>query len=120
MQGHVRRPGRSYAKDPNSPVAFREGVLKVTCGSKVAGCMTFFGLVGGEVTGWCVENVKHPPSGSTRFEVGTAQPAGAQHVARSSPWGGSWFLRSNSEICVRLSCGVPEEAWGSVLLLTAV
>ena len=94
MQGHVRRPGRSYAKDPNSPVAFREGVLKVTCGSKVAGCMTFFGLVGGEVTGWCVENVKHPPSGSTRFEVGTGLRLEPHNLLvlsmslRSSPWGG--------------------------------
>ena len=30
------------SKDPNSPMAFREGILKANLGVRAAGCITFF------------------------------------------------------------------------------
>ena len=41
------------SNDPNSLTAFREGILKAKFGVRPAGCITFFWLVGGKVTGWC-------------------------------------------------------------------
>ena len=43
--------------------------LKATFGVRAAGCMTFFGLVGGEVTRWCFQNLNHQPPGSNHSGV---------------------------------------------------
>ena len=57
----ARRKGSSCSKDPNSPMASRQGFLKTGLGKRVGGCMisswSFFWLVGGEVTGWCFRNL---------------------------------------------------------------
>ena len=51
-RGRARRMGPSCSKDQNFSMIFREAFLKVThLGMRVAGCMTFFSLVGGEVAG---------------------------------------------------------------------
>ena len=60
--GHqTRNTGSSCSKDPNSLMTFRESFLKATFGVRAEGCMTFFWLVGGEVTGWCFRNLNHQP-----------------------------------------------------------
>jgi len=42
--------GGLCSKDLFSSIAFREWFLKATFWVRAAGCMTFFSLVGGEVT----------------------------------------------------------------------
>ena len=46
----------AYAqKNSNSPMTFREELLRATFGVRVAGDTTVFSLVGnGEATGWCL------------------------------------------------------------------
>ena len=65
----VRRTGGSCSEDLNSLVAVREGLLKATFGVRVVGGVTFFRLVGGEVTGWCSRNLNHRPSASNQSGV---------------------------------------------------
>ena len=49
----ARRTGNSCSKDPNSPMAFRQGFLKTVIGERVVGCVTsswtLFWLVGNSV-----------------------------------------------------------------------
>ena len=45
----------------NRPNTFREVLLKATLGGRATGCVTFFSLVGGEVTGWCFRSLSHQP-----------------------------------------------------------
>ena len=52
-EGQVRRTGTSCSKDLNSLLVFREAFLKTTFGMMTAEFVTFFWLVGGEVTEWC-------------------------------------------------------------------
>ena len=61
--------GRLNPKDQNSPMAFREEFLKAPFGVRAAEGMTFFWLVGDEVTGWCFRNLSHQPSGSNPSRV---------------------------------------------------
>ena len=61
--------GGSCSKESNSLMAFREGFLKATFGVRVAGCMTFFQVVCGEVIGWCYRNLNHQPSDSSHSGV---------------------------------------------------
>ena len=51
LQGQAKRMGNLCSKTPNSPMVFGEKFLKSRFGVKAAGCVTFFWLVGGEVTG---------------------------------------------------------------------
>lgn len=41
--------GQLSSKDPNSPIAFRDGFLKAAFVVRASRCMILFGLVGGEV-----------------------------------------------------------------------
>ena len=47
-------------KRPKLPNSFqRQRFLKAAFGVRASRCMTFFGLVGGEVMGWCFRNLNH-------------------------------------------------------------
>ena len=83
-EGQARRTSSSYSEDPNFSMAFRDEFLKATFGVKVAGCMTFFWLVGGEVTGWCFRNLNHQP-GSDQSGV---YKLGLNMKSPSSTWVG--------------------------------
>ena len=52
-RAQTRSRGSLCSKDPNFLVVFREEFLKAQFEMKAVGCVTFFWLVGGEVTGWC-------------------------------------------------------------------
>ena len=47
----------------------RAGIFKGNIWVRAAKYMTFFWLVGGEVTGWCIRNLSHQPSGSNQSEI---------------------------------------------------
>ena len=57
LQGQARRIGVLCSKTLNSLMVFREKLLKAKFGVRAAGCVTFFWLAGGEVTGWCSRNL---------------------------------------------------------------
>ena len=63
LQGPNKEYGSLYARDPNSPMVFREEFLKANFGERASGCIPFFLLVGGEVNGCCFKNLNHQPSG---------------------------------------------------------
>ena len=57
LRGQAKRTGGWCSKNPNSLMAFREDFLKAKFGVRAAGRVTFFWLVGGEVTGRCSRNL---------------------------------------------------------------
>ena len=63
------RVGSLRSRDPNSPMAFREGFFKATFGVRAVRCIIFFWLVGAEVTGWYFRNLNHQPSSSYQSGV---------------------------------------------------
>ena len=74
--------------------------LKATFGVRIAGIITFFWLVGGEVAGWCSRNLNHQPSSSN--QSGVSVPVHAVTILHLG--GGHSSLQSNSKTCVRLFC----------------
>ena len=67
LWGPARSRWSSCSKDLNSFMVSRGRFLKATFGVKVTGFLTFFWLVGGEVTGLCFKNLNYQPSGSNHF-----------------------------------------------------
>ena len=61
----------SCSIDTNSLMVFREEFLNVTFWWRDSGCMTFFWLVDGKLTGQYSRNLNHQTSGSDQFEFST-------------------------------------------------
>ena len=57
FQGQARRTGDSGSRILNSATVFREKFLQAKFRVRVEGCVTFFWLVGGEVTRWWPRNL---------------------------------------------------------------
>ena len=66
FQGPTRRTGSSCSEELNSLIVFREKFLKARFEMRTAGCMTFFWLIVGEVTGWYFGHFNYQPSGSNQ------------------------------------------------------
>ena len=74
---------------PELPDGFQGIVFKGNVWGRAAGCMTVFWLVGGEVTGWCFQNLSHRPSVSSQSGVSCLWSACTHHPPPG--WGrGSW------------------------------
>ena len=54
---------------PKPPDGFQERVFKEKFSGRAAECVTFFWLVGGEVTGWCSRNLSLQSSGCKQSGV---------------------------------------------------
>ena len=74
-------------------MAFREGFFKATFGVRVAGSLTFFWLIGVEVTGWCFRNPNHQPS-----RVYILWSACSHHPPPRWGWGLN-FCRTTQSMC---------------------
>ena len=85
QQDQARRTGASSSNSSNSPLVFMEEFLQQNL-KRAAGCMVFFWLVGGEVTGQYSRN-----------------PVLSLKLLSSTRWG-SYFIQKNSEICISLIC----------------
>ena len=90
LQGQARRMGGSCSKNPNSLMGFGEKFLEAKLGVRAAGCVAFFWLVGGEVTGRCsrdlVISLKLPSSTC----LGALVPAEElKDIFMYVPWGGT-------------------------------
>ena len=85
--------GSLCSKDPNFPVVFREELLKAKFGVRPAGCVTFFWLEGGEVTGWSFRNLvlslKLP---SSSWVVALVLIEELRDIVMYIPWGGTRTL----------------------------
>ena len=66
VQQLLKWPSKGCSTELNSPMAFMEGFLKAIFEVRAAGSMTFFWLVGGEETEWCLGSLNHQPSGSNQ------------------------------------------------------
>ena len=106
LWGPARSRWSSCSKDLDFFMVSRGWFLKATFGVKVTGFLTFFWLVGGEVTESCFRNPNHQASGTKHsgskwshhsppgwgFLVPTEQFKDMFQIAMYIPWGGTRAL----------------------------